>query len=43
MGKITDTAVAVFVIIIGFVILSRLGITIPVLEHAIGNFFGGGS
>ena len=39
MGKITDAAIAVFVIIIGFFILDRLGISLPVLEHAIRQFF----
>ena len=39
MGRITDAAIAVFVIIIGFFILDRLGISLPVLEHAIRQFF----
>ena len=39
MGKITDAAIAVFVIIIGFFILFRLGITLPVLEHVFKQFF----
>ena len=39
MGRITDAAVAVFVIIIGFFVLDRLGISLPVLEHAIRQFF----
>lgn len=39
MGKITDAAIAVFVIIIGFFILFRLGITLPVLEHVFRQFF----
>ena len=39
MGRITDAAIAVFVIIIGFFILERLGISLPVLEHAIRQFF----
>ena len=39
MGKITDAAIAVFVIIIGFFVLFRLGITLPMLEHVIKNFF----
>ena len=39
MGRITDAAIAVFVIIIGFFILDRLGISLPVLEHAVRQFF----
>ena len=39
MGRITDAAVAVFVIIIGFFVLDRLGISLPVLEHAVRQFF----
>ena len=39
MGRITDAAIAVFVIIIGFFILDRLGISLPVLENAIRQFF----
>ena len=39
MGRITDAAIAVFVIIIGFFMLDRLGISLPVLEHAIRQFF----
>ncbi len=39
MGKITDAAIALFVIIIGFFILYRLGITLPLLEHVIKQFF----
>lgn len=39
MGKITDAAIAVFVIIIGFFILFRLGISLPVLEHVFKQFF----
>ncbi|MGP6220973.1 hypothetical protein [Caldiplasma sukawensis] len=39
MGKITDGAIALFVIIIGFFVLYRLGITLPVVERVIRNFF----
>lgn len=39
MGKITDAAVAVFVVIIGFFILDRMGITLPIIEHAFRQFF----
>ena len=39
MGKITDAAIAIFVVIIGFFILARLGITLPAVETAIRHFF----
>lgn len=43
MGKITDAAIAIFVIIIGFFVLYRLGITLPMFEKAIRHFFYGSS
>ncbi len=39
MGKITDAAIAFFVIIIGFFVLFRLGITLPMIETAVRHFF----
>ena len=41
MGKITDSAIAIIVIIIGFVIFARLGITMPIVIKAFSQFFGG--
>lgn len=42
MGWITDLAIAIFVIIIGFYALFRLGITLPMVETDIKHFFGVG-
>ena len=41
MGKITDAAVAVFVIIVGFFVLDRLGITWPTVLATVHHFFYG--
>ena len=43
MGKITDAAVAVFVIIVGFFVLDRLGITWPAFWATVHHFFYGSS
>ena len=43
MGKITDAAVAVFVIIVGFFVLDRLGITWPAFWVTVHHFFYGSS
>ncbi|EQB70776.1 MAG: hypothetical protein AMDU1_APLC00047G0017 [Thermoplasmatales archaeon A-plasma] len=39
MGKITDTAIAVIVIIVGLWILTRLGLSLPSIEHMFRQFF----
>jgi hypothetical protein len=39
MGKITDAAVAVIVIIIGLYILTRMGLTFPSIESMFHKFF----
>jgi len=39
MGKITDAAVALIVIIIGLYILTRLGLTFPSIESMFHKFF----
>ena len=39
MGKITDAAVAIIVIIIGLWIFTRLGLTLPTIEGMFHKFF----
>ena len=39
MGKITDAAVAIIVIIIGLWIFTRLGLTLPAIEGMFHKFF----
>ena len=39
MGRITDIAIAIFVIIVGLILLDRMNITLPMLESAFRHFF----
>lgn len=39
MGKITDAAIAIIVIIVGIWVLSRLGLTLPAIEKMFRTFF----
>ena len=41
MGKATDGAIAIFVLIIMVIVLSRMGITLPVLWHTFTTFVHG--
>ena len=41
MGKITDAAVALLVLAVGVVVMTRLGITWPILWRDIHTFFSG--
>ena len=39
MGKITDAAIAIIVLVIGLWILTRLGLTLPAIEKMFHQFF----
>jgi hypothetical protein len=39
LGKITDAAIAIIVIIVGIWVLSRLGLTLPAIEKMFRTFF----
>ena len=39
MGKITDAAIAIIVLIIGLWFFTRLGLTLPAIEKMFHNFF----
>jgi len=39
MGKITDAAIAVIVLVIGLWVITRLGLTLPAIESMIHKFF----
>jgi hypothetical protein len=39
MGKITDAAIAVIVLIIGLWVMTRLGLTLPAIERMFHQFF----